>query len=328
MIVPDKAILWFPKVRDYLKKHPDLIYGSDVVFTSSPAFSNHLSGRFIKSKNKDILWISELRDFHFIETIGRVRNLKQIINRRLESLVIRDADRISFISKSMKEIYSEYYKQFSQKFGVIYNGFDMADFETLDISTTRNDKLTIFYAGSFYRGVRSPIPLLDILENLIENGEISHHELEIRIAGNFENSLKEEVSNYKCFSSINFIGNIPRSEVLTHLVSADLLWLIVGNKSTHYAGVPIKFYEYLGARRPIINFAPAKSEPSRIIFDNDLGFNFDTSAFNLTEGVATFQKIIKDYRAGNLAKSLTEKQYPEFDRKYQGLLFGKLFNES
>ncbi|MFD0939111.1 glycosyltransferase family protein [Pedobacter boryungensis] len=327
LIVPDKAIFWYPKVRKYLLAHPDLIYKSDVVFTTSPAFSNHLSGKFIKSLNKNVFWVSEMRDFHALEKTENARSIRQIINKKLEQSVIKESDKVSFISYAMQHIYSNYYTKFNHKFGVIYNGFDLSDFEHLNIVRTQNRKLTLFYAGSFYRGVRSPKPLLEILDNLIARELITVEQLEIRIAGNFENELMEEIKRYKSSTSINFIGNIPRKEVLLQLVSADLLWLIVGNKSTHYTGVPIKFFEYIGARRPIVNFAPAMSEPSRIISENNLGWNFDTSNFNLTESVETFQQIINDYKSGILAESLKNKSFPEFDREHQGVLFGKLFNE-
>lgn len=328
MIVPDQAIFWYPQVRKYLLQNKHLINESEIVFTTSPSFSNHLIGKFIKSKNKNILWVSELRDFHFIETAKRVRNLKQLINKKLEHTVIKHSDKVSFISYAMQNIYSKYFTKLNSKFSVVYNGFDMSDFKDLDIAKTQNNKLTIFYAGSFYNGVRSPIPLLKIVDTLIETGKTIANEIEIRIAGNFENDLIEEIKNYKSYACINFIGKIPRSKVLAHLVSADLLWLIVGNESTHYTGVPIKFFEYLGARRPILNFAPAISEPSRIILENKLGWNFDTTCFNLDQAVASFEQIITEYKRGILSESLENKFIPEFDRKHQGVLFGKLFNEN
>ena len=325
MIVPDKAIFWYPKVHKYLLQNKHLINDAEIVFTTSPSFSNHLIGKFIKSKNKNILWVSELRDFHFIETAKRVRNLKQVINKKLEYAVMKHSDKVSFISHAMRDKYQNHYPKLINKFNVIYNGFDMSDFKNLTIEKVINQKLTIFYAGSFYGGVRSPIPLFKILDKLIKKDKISTIEIEVRIAGKFENKLNEDLKKYISYNCINFIGNTPRSKVLENIVSVDLLWLIVGNKSTHYTGLPIKFFEYLGARRPIINFAPNISEPSKVIVENDLGWNFDTIDFNLDKSVEIFEKIIIDYKSGRLSESLEYKNYPDFDRKSQGLLFEELF---
>lgn len=326
MIVPDKAIFWYPKVRKHLLQNKYLINETEVVFTTSPSFSNHLIGKFIKAKNKNILWISEFRDFHFIETISKAKNLIQLINKKLEHLVLKGSDKVSFISHAMKDKYQNHYPELSNKFNVIYNGFDMLDFKNLIIEKVSNKKLTIFYAGSFYEGVRSPIPLFEILDELIKKNRINRTDIEVRIAGNMGNKLNESLKNYRSYSCINFIGNIPRSKVLENIVSVDLLWLIVGKKSTHYTGLPIKFFEYLGARRPIINFAPNISEPSKVILENDLGWNFDTMHFDLDTSVEIFEKIIIDYKTGKLSERLEYKNYPDFNRKSQGKLFEELFS--
>lgn len=326
MVIPDKGIFWYFPVKRFLHQNRALIYNTDIVFTTSPAFSNHLVGRFLKNKNKSIIWISELRDFHYLERHQRT-NIKSYIDGKLEQMLLKRSSRISFISYAMKEIYQRQYTAFSDKMNVIYNGFDLSDFENLEITSTSNKKLTIFYAGSFYRGVRSPIPLLSIVDRLIENGSILPEEITIKIAGNFETELLDEVKKYKSFPCIDFLGNIPRKEVLNYLVVSDLLWLIVGNKPTHYTGVPIKFFEYLAARRPIINFAPAVSEPSRIINLNNLGWNFDTFEFNLEQNTLLFEGILKRYKSGELSLSLPLQSFPEFDRKEQGKVFGELFLE-
>lgn len=326
MVVPDQAIFWYPKVCQYLKNNPELINETDVVFTSSPSFSNNLVGRFIKRKKRRVLWVAELRDFHFIETTNKVTSLKQWINKKLEHTVIHRADKVSFISFAMKEIYADFYRAYADKFHVVYNGFDMSDFENLPTAELRVDKLSIFYAGSFYQGVRSPKPLLSILDVLLENKVLDESEIEITIAGVLENNLLEELKIYRSYQCIKLVGNIPRTEVLQRLLSSHLLWLIVGSKATHYTGVPIKFFEYLGARRPILNFAPSFSEPSRIISKYKLGWNIHTDGFNLLESTSTMEAIIKLYRNGALKQNLQQQSLPQFDREHQGILFSKLFN--
>lgn len=328
MVIPDKAIFWYPKVRAYLKNNQELINGTDIVFTTSPAFSNHLTGAFLKKNNRDITWVSEIRDFHSLEKDHESPRIKQFINRKLEQKVIVQADKVTFISYSMRDLYAEHYAKFKDKFRVIYNGFDAADFEHLNIADTRNEKLTVFYAGSFYKGVRSPVPLLKIFDKLIERQLISVEEIEIRIAGNLESEVLEEISSYRSFPAVNLIGLIPRKKVLEELVAADLLWLIVGNKPTHYTGVPIKFFEYLAARRPIVNFAPAASEPTSIIAKYGLGWNFDTLVFDLDRSVDIFCEIIDKHRAGILSHSLEDRYYAEFDREHQGEMFDKIFSGS
>lgn len=325
LIIPDKGIFWFPKLKKYIDQNIDIEKDFDIVFTTSPSFTNHLMGRYIKNKaGERVKWFAEFRDFHALEK--DMKNIKHRINKYLESSVISKADKISFISKSMCHIYALHYKNHDHKFSIVYNGFDLADFAKLPIQEVVNNKLTIFYAGSFYKGVRSPMPLLQILDALLSQDKISLNEIQINIAGNFEEDIIAEAQKYKSFQVIDFIGKISRSEVLERLVRSDLLWLIVGDSPTHYTGVPIKLFEYIGARRPIINFAPANSEPSFIIQQHRLGWNFNTSPFNILEAAEIFENIIENHRNKSLSTPLEFKKINEFDRQYQGEIFGNLFN--
>ncbi len=327
LIVPDQAIFWVPKVSSYLKQNKDLTDSIDIVYTTSPAFSNHLIGRLLKSKNRNMRWVSELRDFHFIETVKSATSLKSIINKKLEADIIRKSDKVSFISYAMCEIYAKAFQNYKNKFDVVYNGFDVSDFNAIKIDKTRNEKLTIFYAGSFYKGVRSPGPLLKILDKMIEEKKISSSDFVIQIAGRMENEIIDEVRNFVSSSSIEFLGIISRTEALQRMANADLLWMIVGSKPTHYTGIPIKFFEYLAVRRPIINFAPSCSEPTRIITERNLGWNFHTDDFDLLDSAKLFQKIIIAYKSDSLSIPLPKIDYPEFNRSDQAEKFASLFTE-
>jgi len=324
LVVPDKAIFWVPNVIKFLKNNPQLVESCDLIYSTSPAFSNHLIARFIKKKNKNVKWIADLRDFHYLESQSEKNNLKSNINKRLEKSVLKKADKIVFISKSMLDVYANHYTEFASKMNVVYNGFDLDDqketFEKLN-----NESLTIFYAGSFYRGVRSPIPLLKILDALILSGKIQIHDVSIQIAGNFEQDLIDEAKNFNSFKSIVFLGKISRSDVLQKLKKSDLLWLIIGEKPAHYCGVPIKFFEYIGARRPIINFAPSKSEPTRIIKNYNLGWNFDLDNFDLQDCIQKFNEIIIQKKCGDLNNPVESRKFPEFNRKDQASVFEQIF---
>jgi glycosyltransferase involved in cell wall biosynthesis len=237
---------------------------------------------------------------------------------------MKNADRITFISSAMLEVYGNFYTAQKHKMSYVYNGFDLDDFKGFAFEKLDNKKLTIFYAGSFYKGVRSPIPLLALLDESFKKKFLLQDEVIIQIAGNFEQELLEEAQKYDSFSCIDFLGRIPRTEVLRRLTKSSLLWLIVGNEITHYTGVPIKFYEYLAARRPIINFAPNKSEPTKIIKDLELGVSFNSNNFILEQEIGKFKEMINKFRDGNLSEPLNPSLAKEFTRDKQTLLFQEL----
>lgn len=323
LIFPDKGVFWYPNVIAYLRKHPEVYKEADILFTTSPLFTNHIIGRFIK-KRSELQWISDFRDFHYVENFSKSSGINSYLHKRLEKKVIKESNRVTFISSAMRDIYAGYYTNHSDKMHYVYNGFDPSDFSEISIKPVSNDKLTIFYAGSFYKGVRSPFPLLKVLDASFKNGLLSPAEVKIEIAGNFEEGLVEDAKQYASYHCIEFIGRIPRSKVLKKLVTSDYLWLIVSNHITHYTGVPIKFYEYLAARRPILNFAPSMSEPTKLISELNLGVNFFTEESSNQNHYELLEKSIENYKAGLLKAPLTDENNSLFTRDVQTLEFQKL----
>ena len=127
---------------------------------------------------------------------------------------------------------------------------------------------------------------------------------------------------------IHFIGRLNRNEVLKKQLEADLLWLIVGEKITHYTGLPLKFFEYIHTRRPIINFAPIISEPSSIIEKYNLGWNIDPKKHTFENQIKIFKEIVDKYNDGSLKNPIKQNEFDEFNRKYQTEQFENLLTKN
>lgn len=301
--IPDKGVIWVPfalfKAYKTVKQNK-----IDIVFTTSPLFSNHIVGMVLKKLLK-VKWVADFRDFHYIENYEKTSLLRRHLDRWLERKVIHLADKVLFIAESMKDEYTINYEELTNKGYAVYNGFELE--KNLKVETIDKDTpLTIFYAGSFYSGERSPFPLLKSLDKLIDGGKISIDQIKIKIAGNIDQKLIVEMRKYKVFKSIEFLGLISRKQVLNEIRIAHLLWLIVGSAKNHYMGFPIKGYEYIDAQRNILAFVPRGSEADHIISTYNLGFvlpnnQSDESSKN---NVAIIQNIIEQYQRGNLNKPL------------------------
>jgi glycosyltransferase involved in cell wall biosynthesis len=327
LVIPDKAIFWFPNVKNYLKKNWSLYKDTDIVITTSPVFTNHLIGRFWKRRNKKLQWIADFRDFHAIGNELELGRIKLKIHKRLELSILKNTSTLVFVSEAMKAEYAKHYPKYFEKMKVVYNGVDLSDFENFKISSLENKTLRIFYAGSFYKGVRSPHPLFEMLDLAIKEKRILPEEVEVKIAGRIDPNLIEELERYDSFSCLKLLGLLPRKEVLEQLTTSTLLWMIVGDKLGHYSSVPLKLYEYMAARRPIINFAPEISEASSLIRDNNLGWNFDTISPDKQIQLTIFKQIIKKFKEGTLKMPLNGDVLEKFSRKEQASHFEQLFNK-
>lgn len=326
-MIPDKAVLWVYNVKKALA-NKSLVVNADLIISTSPLFSNHLLAKYIVKQNPGVKWIADFRDFHFIKRIDKIPWYLRGIQKSHEAGIIQAATTVTFISNSMKEIYESSYSKEASKFRVVYNGFDFEEYQGVEIKDNENEKLlSIVYAGSFHAGERNPKPLFAVLDKALESGVLVLSELEIRIAGNISVKEIETISKYSSFAAVNFLELMPRSEIYKLYQETTLLWLIVGERITHYTGVPIKFYEYMASRRPIINFAPENAEVSSMIDTSSLGWNFGLKDCDLDENYGKMLSIIQSFRSKNLLKSLPEKNLKLYDRREQTKYFEQLIEE-
>src|SRR5690606_5184449 len=226
LLFPDKAITWLPGALLWSIFHKEKFLNGTVL-TTSPLYSNHLIGLILK-KIYNVKWIVDVRDFHYLNNLDKGdHSIISRLQKWLENTVIKNADIVTFSSESMKENYSAGYPLYKNKFNVIYNGFDPEEFNFTSQNSFETLPVKIFYSGSFYKGIRSPLPLIFSLQQLINNNDIKPDDIKIEIAGNFEKELLQEISDYSVSTRIKFLGKLPRSRVLELMQKAHLLWLIV-----------------------------------------------------------------------------------------------------
>ena len=327
VIFPDKGVFWYKNVVTYLKKHVELLAACDIVFTSSPLATNHNLGDYVKKKFPRIQWVAEFEDYHYLESWSHKKTVLATLHKRLEKKVVKKADAVTFVSETMKNNYATFYAVYAEKFSAIYNGYDADNYKHLEFNTLAENTLSITYAGSFYKGVRSPIPLLKLLDNAINLGQIAKERVVINIAGNFEPELLEQAKKFESFSCIKFLGKIPRVDVLRLFANSHVLWLIVGNEIPHYTSVPLKLFEYLAARRTIANFAPYNAEASAIIGKYNLGVNFDVNAETEEALQTKFLTLLEKFHKKELLAPLPEQEIDIFSRRTHALQFETVFEQ-
>jgi hypothetical protein len=297
-IFPDKAMFWLGNVKHFLKNNPQLIDNADVIFSTSPGVTNHQIALYIKKQKKKIQWIADFRDFNYLENWEEKKGIKPFLHKKLEYNIIKEATNLTFVTNTMLQAYQRHYKSFAHKMLSVYNGFEMEEVNN-DASSSVNDQLVFFYAGTFYNGLRSPLPLLQLVDKALEENIIDSSKIKIQIAGNIDEQTKLQMSKYNSYTCIDFLGNLPRTQVLDYMNKSTFLWLIVANIKSHYQTIPIKFYEYMATKRPIINFAPNDAEVSYIIKENQMGFNVNTLDFSLEQSYPLFQEVVSNFIRGD-----------------------------
>ena len=282
LLIPDKSILWYhsglKKALDVINKNKNI----KCIFSTSPMMANHLIAKKIKNKT-GLPWIADFRDFHYIENKEFKKfGIRRPIDKNIEHNILKNANVISFISEAMKNEYSHRYKDFSNKFSTIYNGYDLEEYKDDSLIQKKVDSkwITVFYAGTFYSGHRSPFPMLDLAKKF--NRENLGVKIKVEIAGRISKELLTKIEAYKENVSVDHIGLLARKEILKKYRSADLLWLIVGNSKSHYLGIPLKAFEYLAVGVPILCFGPKNSEIEQLLKRTKSGIVLDKAdAYNI-----------------------------------------------
>lgn len=315
LMFPDKAVLWIPFVFLFMLRNRRSLQ-SEIVWSTSPLATNHILARFLCFKKKKVKHIADFRDYHYLHNEAHAHGIKGWLHKKIEKHLLKHCTYATFISNGMKEEFEKHYPIYAKKFVAIYNGFDPEEFEdSKAISETK--KLTFFYAGSFYGGLRNPKPLLLTLESLLQKGEILKDDFCIEIAGNIEQKILDDLRTLNVFNTIRFLGLLQRNEVLKKYKESHVLWSIVSNSINHYTGVPIKFYEYLGSQRYILNYAMPLSETAVLIEQLDCGWSLPNSE-NIDEiHLNVLRDIFTRYLNKNLNDPLVLKNISKFHRSTQ-----------
>lgn len=271
LLFPDKGMFWIaPAIYKAIKiiKKENIQY----IHSTSPLFSAHIVAYF-SSLFTSTKWILDIRDFHYLH---HPKKSSSLLHKWWEKKILTQANHITFVTESMCKEYKKAYPFIEKKSSVIYNGLDIADFDNTANNTPSKpeNKKIIFYAGTFYNGLRSPFPLFDAVEHLLETKKLNPNDLEIIIAGNIETELLKKIEKKTVYKTIKLLGALSRTETIKQMQSADFLWLIIPDIISHSHTIPVKLFEYLGVHKPVLAFVPDKSEAAQIIERTNTGTVF------------------------------------------------------
>lgn len=258
--IPDARIGWYKNaVAEGMKITKE--YPISMIYSSSPPYTVSLVARKI-SKLSGIPWVAGFRDpwTGFESSTPNRWFLPKAIDKKLERSVFTDAKMVDVAWEGIKEdVRGKYPEIPASKFVHIPNGFDSADFPEPDIIKRavreRSRKFVVTYSGSLY-GPRNPRTFLEAIRKLISSQAVEKEKLHLRFVGRFGPDIHEMLDAPDVASMVEKIDYVAHSRAVELVQDSDALLLIVDDTATVGAIVPGKVYEYLGAMRPLIAFAP------------------------------------------------------------------------
>lgn len=232
--------------------------GVDVLVSSAPPFTTHLIAAEL-ARRTALPWVADFRDPWSRAPWGiewRNNGWTGWVHRKLERLTVRRASRVVLNTRPMRDDFVAHYPGMGAKFLAIPNGFDT---DALDrgvrpvVRTAAADTLVLCHTGSLYQA-RDPRPLLRALATVLSDGSLPRTAIQLQLVGGAgaEFDTGGEVDRLGLSDAVEFVPPVSHGESLGYLRAADVLLVVQPDTAVQ---VPVKFYEYLWARKPILALA-------------------------------------------------------------------------
>jgi glycosyltransferase involved in cell wall biosynthesis len=201
---------------------------------------NHTVGAEI-SRRFRLPWVADFRDLPD-QTYDTWRTRLAV---RAEVRTCSDADALTATTDTLARRLAS---RHTAPVFTITNGFDPDDYPEVQVAPSAT--FNIRYFGKLYE-YRDPRVLLEALDLLAERGALDLRKVRVEFYGTHRKDLAPRVAGHRCAKVVQCKKRVARAEMVRLQQQAAVLLLL---KSSAAGGsIPAKLFEYLGARRPILN---------------------------------------------------------------------------
>ena len=314
--IPDAKKFWIKpsvkKLSEYLEAHE-----VDVLITTGPPHSLHLIGDALKKKF-GIRWLADFRDpwtnidyFHSLPLTKK--SAKK--HHELESMVLRNADKVLVVGKTMKEEFSDR----NEKVFVLTNGFD--DFEQYD-GISLDQEFSISHIG-LMNADRNPVALWSALGELADESDDFKRDLQIKLVGKCADEVYKSIEENGLTDQVAFKGYVSHRDVLRYQQSSQVLLICVNKVPSARSLITGKVFEYLQSKRPILGIGPTDGDLAEILHETKTGQMVDFDDLKSLKKV--IRQYYKNFKAGNLAEA--PQNVEQYHRKNLTEKLAKLLKE-
>lgn len=313
---PDKMISWKKPV---IKEIESLIKTKkyDAIISTSSPFTAHIIANEVKKKY-NIPWLADLRDLWtqnpgYFDYYLRPRYL---LERKLEKKTLSCADALVTVSEPLKDKLASLHK--SVPVYSVLNGFNPDDY--IEASVNNSSTFDIVYTGKIYNDFRDPSPLFNGIQELIAEESIDESDIRIRFIGPPSEYIANLTTKYHLQNVVKQEGFIERDKTIEIQKQAQMLLMLTWNDPKEQGILSGKFFEYVGAKRPILAVGYPDKTIKNILEKGNIGYmiqdssqakEFITNAYNQfkSQGQVTYsgtQEYVDKFSHKQMAKQFTE----------------------
>jgi glycosyltransferase involved in cell wall biosynthesis len=303
LFIPDARIGWFFSAviagNNLLKKEKFA-----AIISIGPPHTSHVIGMRLSKRNRIShipVFIDPWVDIAYYREFRRSR-LTLAIDNHLEKLVVKNAASIIFVTRTMRDDFTNKYDFIKTKSEVLYWGYNEEDFSKVELNERASVGDLLVHAGNIF-DFQNPINFWKMLKEEIEKGR----KLRIKFIGTVSPGIKEEIGKNCLMPYTEFVGFLPYDRLLNELSQASYL-LVCATEKRH---VPGKIFEYLRTGKPIIAFGDDNEEVKSILAESNAGmiFNYIDSGkefFEKSKQLKTDLSKVQKFDRKNIAKELAK----------------------
>lgn len=292
----------------------------DAILSSSSPVISHLISKAIKTK-RNIPWVADMRDLWTQNHNYQYPKLRKFFETRLEIKTLSTADAFTTVSEPLV---GHLKSRYNKKTYSIPNGFDPEIVN--DPAAPVTEKFTISYTGTIYIDKQDPTKLFAALRELIDEKKINPQKVEVRFYGVPQDWLEAEIKKFNLTDIAKQYGALPRSESFKKQRESQVL-LVYGWEDDSETGVfPIKLFEYLAARRPILVTGGTEGEKFRKMID-------DTRAGKHPITTEEIKKVSLEYyknylKNGKVSYNPNFEEIEKYSYRSMAKKFAEIFNQT
>lgn len=276
LFVPDPRMFW---VRSSVRKLNDVVQtaGIQYMVTTGPPHSIHLIGLGVKGKNPAINWFADFRDPWSDWDILPKLNTGRLAMRRhrmLEKQVLQRATRVLTVSKRLQSLFQEKLMD-PDKIILLPNGLDIKSLPAVMNQDKPQDKFVVGYFGMLNE-LRDPTEFWSCLEALCDADPLFASRLEIRLGGIVSAAIQERLlSSPQLGPAVKLLGYLAHQEIFEAYQNCSVLLLLLNKSENAKWILPVKFFEYLSAYRPVLGLGPVVSDLGDLFQNRQIGEMLD-----------------------------------------------------
>lgn len=261
----DDKIGWLPSLLWAGKKAlKNEVY--DFIFVSGGPFSSMLGAQILSRYSKTKL-VLDYRDYWTLLSDYKIflTPLHRAVARICEQRVLQSADFIVSATAGIAQDLQRHFKVCQNKqFFTLYNGWDEADFASLEDDVTDDDgsEYEIAYFGALY-AKRSLRWFFAALKELLASGSAPQNTV-VRLYGNFFTETYQEIENSGIAERVKVVPQLTHAQALMQMKKSRLLLLLI-NSDSPQGTLTSKVFEYLRVQKPILAMVPTENEAANLL---------------------------------------------------------------